>query len=354
MTNKPAPDKIETLSLYRKYRPADWSEVRGQEHVVKVLEGSVANGKIAHAYLFAGSRGTGKTSVARILAKALGTSANDIYEMDAASNRGVDDIRELRESILTLPFESKYKVYIIDEVHMLTKEAWAALLKTLEEPPAHAIFILATTERAKVPDTIQSRSQVFEFKKPTPVMLEEMISEVAAKEGKTLPPESAHLISLLGDGSFRDTYSILQKAISYSKDKKIDPEEVILVTGAPSNVLMRQMLEGIEKRDIGLLSTTLREAEKNGADIMIFMKMLLNKLRTAMLMRYAVGERKQIALDVGADESEHLAKFEKGAGKTLNSALLIELLEASLRINESPIKTLPIELAFIKAFGEEK
>ncbi len=345
---------METLSLYRKYRPSTWTEVRGQDHIVKVLDGSVKSGKIAHAYLFAGSRGTGKTSVARILAKALGTSEQDTYEMDAASNRGVDDIRELRESVLTLPFDSKYKVYIIDEVHMLTKEAWAALLKTLEEPPAHAIFILATTERNKVPDTIQSRSQVFEFKKPTPAMLEEMIAEVAQKEGKTLPPESANLISLLGDGSFRDAYSILQKAISYSKDKKIDPEEVILVTGAPSNILLRKVLEGIEKRDFGILSLALREAEKNGADISIFLKMLLVKLRTALLLRYAVSERKQIALEVGEAESEYLSKFEKSAGKTLDSALLASLLEASLQINASPIKTLPIELAFIRAFGENK
>ncbi len=343
---------METLSLYRKYRPSTWSEVRGQDHIVKVLEGSITNGKIAHAYLFSGSRGTGKTSVARILAKALDTSDNDIYEMDAASNRGVDDIRELREALQTLPFESKYKVYIIDEVHMLTKEAWAALLKTLEEPPAHAIFILATTERAKVPDTIQSRSQVFEFKKPTPVMLEEMIAEVAAKEGKTLPKESAHLISLLGDGSFRDSYSILQKAISYSKDKKIDPEEVILVTGAPSNILLRSVLEGIEKKDVGAISVALREAEKNGADISIFMKMLLNKLRTTLLLRYAPAEKKHIMGEVGEDESEYLSKFEKSAGKSLNSALLIALLEASLQIHESPIKTLPIELAFMKYFGE--
>lgn len=345
-------DKIETLSLYRKYRPKTWEEVRGQDHIVKVLEGSIKNGKVTHAYLFAGSRGTGKTSVARILAKSLGTTENDIYEMDAASNRGVDDIRELREALLTLPFESKYKVYIIDEVHMLTKEAWAALLKTIEEPPAHAIFILATTERAKVPDTIQSRSQVFEFKKPSPALLEIMIEETAEKEGKTLPKESAHLISLLGDGSFRDAYSILQKAISYSKDKKIDTEEVIMVTGAPSNVLLQKVMEGIAKKDLGEISNALAEAEKNGADIKIFLKMLLNKLRYALLLRYAPVEKKRIVQEVGNSETEYLLKFEKDAGKVLNSGLLVELLVASEQIADSPIKILPLELAFMKVFGE--
>src|SRR3989344_6343971 len=147
--------------LYRKYRPQKFADVIGQEHIVKVLEGAVALGNISHAYLFSGTRGTGKTSMARILSRAIGTSANDLVEMDAASNRGIDDIRDIRESVNTLPFESKYKVYIIDEVHMLTRDAWNAFLKTLEEPPAHVVFIMATTEIEKVPETVVSRCQTF-------------------------------------------------------------------------------------------------------------------------------------------------------------------------------------------------
>src|ERR1035437_8095361 len=152
--------------LYRTYRPTKWSEIMGQDHIVGALKDALANNRIAHAYLFSGSRGTGKTTTARILARELRTADEDIYEIDAASNRGIDNIRELREHVSVLPFSSPFKVYIIDEVHMLSKDAWNALLKTLEEPPKHAIFILATTELDKVPETIISRCQTFTFRKP--------------------------------------------------------------------------------------------------------------------------------------------------------------------------------------------
>ncbi len=215
-----------TQALYRKYRPLGWDAVRGQEHIVETLQSSIKLGNVAHAYLFFGSRGTGKTTVARIVARELGTSDNDIFEMDAASNRGIDDIRELRENISTLPFDSKYKVYIIDEAHMLTKEAWNAMLKTLEEPPAHVVFILATTELEKVPETIVSRCQVYTFKKPTMATLRDLAIDTAKSEGFTLEPAGADLVALLGDGSFRDMYGMLQKAIAGSVDKKISLKEI--------------------------------------------------------------------------------------------------------------------------------
>jgi len=202
--------------LYRKYRPDDWNAVLGQDHIVSVLENGIKLKRISHAYLFSGSRGTGKTSIARIFAKSLGVSDNDIYEIDAASNRGIDDIREIRDGVNVLPFESEYKVYIIDEVHMLTKEAFNAILKTLEEPPAHAIFILATTELEKVPETIVSRCQSFIFKKPTDNILTSAVTNVAKKEGYTLEEGGAGLIALLADGAFRDAYGTLQKVISFS------------------------------------------------------------------------------------------------------------------------------------------
>jgi DNA polymerase-3 subunit gamma/tau len=174
-------ESTEHRALYRKYRPQTFAEVRGQDQVVKVLQGALSQNHIGHAYLFAGGRGTGKTSVARIFARAVGVGDTDLYELDAASNRGIDDVRTLREAVNTLPFSSPYKVYIIDEVHMLTKEAFNALLKTLEEPPAHVIFILATTEMEKLPDTIVSRCEVHQFKQPSRAMLKEQVIDVAKK-----------------------------------------------------------------------------------------------------------------------------------------------------------------------------
>ena len=241
-------------ALYRKYRPQKFSEVLGQDHIVKVLESSIKLDRIAHAYIFSGSRGTGKTSIARILAKELGTSMNDISEIDAASNTGVDNIRSLNESVNTLPFDSKYKVYILDEAHMLSKGAWNALLKTLEEPPAHVIFILATTEFEKIPETVISRCQTFSFKKPTQKVLKEVVVAIAKKEGFILEPASADLIALLGDGSFRDAQSILQKVMGtvdpltkLGAGKKISLAEVVVVTGAPQGELVNDFIRALNQ-----------------------------------------------------------------------------------------------------------
>lgn len=174
------------IALYRKYRPSNFSEVIGQDHIVKAISGALSAGKVSHSYLLCGPRGTGKTTIARIIASELGTSPNDIYELDAASNRGIDDVRAIRDSVQTIPFDSKYKIYILDEVHMFTKDAWNALLKTIEEPPKHVIFILATTELEKVPETIVSRCQSFMFKKPTDAILSLAVTNIAKKEGYKL------------------------------------------------------------------------------------------------------------------------------------------------------------------------
>src|ERR1035437_4095075 len=271
-------------ALYRKYRPQKFKEVLGQDHIVKVLESSIANGNIAHAYIFSGSRGTGKTSIARILAKEIGTTPNDILEIDAASNTGVDDIRALNESVSTLPFESKYKVYILDEAHMLSKQAWNALLKTLEEPPKHVIFILATTEANKIPETIISRCQTFVFKKPTQKILKEVITAIAKKEKFNIDGASCELIALLGDGSFRDAQGILQKVMSASKDDKITLEEVELVTGAPKSEIVNDFIRSINEGNLELGLGAIAKATEANIDILLYFKLILHKMRAVLLM----------------------------------------------------------------------
>src|SRR3989338_6286161 len=243
---------VRHATLYRAYRPQTWEEAeRGQPQIVALLKAALKHPeKMAHAYLFAGSRGTGKTSVARILAREMGVSDKDLYEIDAASNRGIDDIRALRESVYAMPFDSPYKFYIIDEAHMLTKDAWNALLKTLEEPPKHAMFVLATTERDKVPETIQSRSQIHSFRQPSREILSQIVIDVAKDEGFAIERAGAELVALLAEGSFRDALSILQKVLSSSDSKKVTSADVEKVTGAQRGELVRQLLSGlVEKKE---------------------------------------------------------------------------------------------------------
>jgi DNA polymerase III subunit gamma/tau len=203
-----------TTSLYQTYRPNDWDQVIGQDEIIQTLKNQLDQDSISHGYLFYGSRGLGKTTTARILAEKLGIQSEDLYEIDAASNRGIDDIREIRDGVKVRPFRSPYKMYLIDEVHMLTKEAFNALLKTLEEPPAYIIFVLATTELHKVPDTIKSRVQVYTFKQPNLETLADFITRTAVAEKVDVKPEIALQLARLADGSYRDALGQLQKYIA--------------------------------------------------------------------------------------------------------------------------------------------
>lgn len=337
-------------SLYRTHRPAAFADVVGQEQVTKPLEEAAKAKKIGHAYLFAGSRGLGKTSVARIFAGAIGCAENDLYEIDAASNNSVEDIRALIEGVYTLPFQSPYKVYILDEVHMLSKGAWNAFLKTLEEPPTYAVFILATTELEKVPETVQSRCQVFEFKKPSRAVLAKMTAAVAKKEGYALAADAAELIAILADSSYRDALSVLQKVFASSPDKTLTREEVEQATGAPRREQVHALIAALAKGERAEALATIEKAAQAGADMKLFLELVLEALRATLLIRYAPDLRAPLQSELGADEFSALETFAKGKGIT--HAAMLAFLNAAERIRYAPIPALPLELAVLELYPE--
>lgn len=337
-------------SLYRTHRPATFADVVGQEQVTKPLEEAAKTKSIGHAYLFAGSRGLGKTSVARIFATAIGCSERDLYEVDAASNNSVEDIRTLTEGVYTLPFESPYKVYLLDEVHMLSKGAWNAFLKTLEEPPSHAVFILATTELEKVPETVQSRCQVFEFKKPTRATLTRMVTAVAKKEGIALASDAAELIAMLAGGSYRDALSVLQKVMSAAEGKTLSREVVEAVTGAPKREQVHALVAALAAGERGAALAAIEKAAKSGADMKLFLELVLETLRTTLLLRYAPELRGELVAEIGTDESAALEKF--AGEKGITHAAMLAFLTATDRIRYAPIPALPLELAVLELFPE--
>ncbi len=351
------------IALYRKYRPKTFEEVIGQEHIVSVLENEVKQGKISHAYLFSGSRGIGKTSIARIFAKALDVSRDDIYEIDGASNRRIEDVRAIREAVHTLPYHSKYKVYIIDETHMLTAEAFNALLKTLEEPPEHVIFILATTEPHKLPDTIISRCEHFTFRKPPHKSIMESVIDIAKKEKYAIGKSSASLIATLADGSFRDALSTLQKIIHSSlpvevsaksgADNKLSPEEVEKVLGAPKAEFVMGVIEAVALGSAEKALSFVRLVSEADSDMQVFLKMLLRNLRFILLLRFAKDMKEMIENETGEEEFVKLEALAKNA-KNINSKTLLAFLEASSRQTYASIPELPIELAIIESCGVEK
>ena len=346
------------LALYRKYRPKSFKEVLGQDHIVSVLENSIQTNKVSHAYLFVGSRGTGKTSVARIFAENIGVTLNDLYEIDAASNRGIEDIKMLREGVRVLPFDSKYKVYIIDEVHMLSKDAWGALLKTLEEPPKHVIFILATTEFHKVPETIISRCQVFTFRKASEAINKSMLLEVAKKEGYQLEPDGAELLAILGDGSFRDALGELQKVLNFSqkggKNKKISREDVEKTTGVPKTVLVNDFISAISKKDLANGILAVQKASKENLDMKLYFKLIIAKFRLAIIMRYAPKLEDEMAGDIGEEDLKFLkALVKEDKDGMLRSPALSILLEEYQNMDKAFITELPLELALVKIISKD-
>lgn len=339
-------------TLYRAYRPTQWDEVRGQTQVTDVLQKAIKNKRIAHAYLFAGSRGTGKTTVARILAHCIGVSDKDLYEIDAASNRGIDDVRALREGVYAMPFESPYKLYLIDEAHMLTKEAWNALLKTVEEPPAHVIFVFATTDRDKVPETIQSRCEIYSFKQPTRAVLAEAVADVARQEGYTLERSAAELVALLAEGSFRDALSILQKVLAVSKDKKVDVQEVELVSGAPRGEMVRSLLKALSEQDAAQALTAIGEASRSNVDMRTLTRLLIHRLRVVLLMRFAPALADALAAELTEADLELVHAIVKNPSVTSETVRV--LLEVHSQMTYAAVPALPLELAVVDLCASAK
>lgn len=272
--------------LYRKYRSRSLGEIVGQEHITTTLENALKAGKISHAYLFTGPRGTGKTSIARILAHEINNlpysedTHFDIIEIDAASNNGVEDVRELREKVQSAPTSAKYKVYIIDEVHMLSKAAFNALLKTLEEPPEHVIFILATTEAHKLPETIISRTQRYSFR---PVPLEQVIAHlkhIADEEKIAVDDDALHLIAEHGEGSFRDSISLLDQASSLGGAVTVTNVEQLL--GRAPSTLVDALLSNVVAHDAAKVTETLRELYDKGYEPAMVSVQLGKRLRAEL------------------------------------------------------------------------
>lgn len=345
--------KDSSIALYRKYRPENFDEVVGQDHIVKAIGGALKAGKVSHAYLLCGPRGTGKTTIARIIAKELGSSVNDIYELDAASNRGIDDVRSIRDSVGTMPFDSKYKIYILDEVHMFTKDAWNALLKTIEEPPKHVIFILATTELEKVPETIVSRCQSFMFKKPTDNILSSFITNVSQKEGYALEEGGAGLIALLADGAFRDALGTLHKVISFSNDKLISLKDIEEVTGSPNTLLVDDFLDAISSKEIEKGFLCIKRASDENIDMAIYLKMILVKLRYALILRYSPKMKKEIEGMISEHDMQYITNLIANKPEYISSVTLSILLESYQLLRNAVISELPLELALVKILNEK-
>lgn len=357
---------MEYLALYRKYRPKTFDEVIGQEHITRALQNQIANGKIAHAYLFTGSRGIGKTSVARILAKAVNCLDNqsgspcgkcsnclkfdkesdiNVIEIDAASNNRVDDVRELREKVKFMPINAKYKVYIIDEVHMLTDSAFNALLKTLEEPPAHVIFILATTEVHKLPATILSRCIRFDFRLLSVEKLTQILVNVFNQEKIEYEHEALKLIASSGEGSVRDTLSIADCVVAYGQGK-VTKEDVLKVLGTTDYQLLVEYFNLLNNKDIGGVLQFTENLDQKGKNLSIFVKDLAKHCRDLLICATCKEPNKLLNLpeDVFKLYTEQAKQIEEqklldfmqifaGAENELRYTLSPRLLLESLSIN---------------------
>ena len=295
-------------ALYRKFRPTSFSEMVGQEHITRTLKNQIMAGRVGHAYLFNGGRGTGKTSAAKILARAINClnpkdgepcneceicreaingSLTDIVEMDAASNNSVEDIRQIREEVNFLPTKAKYRVYIIDEVHMLSTGAFNALLKTLEEPPEHVKFILATTEPQKLPATILSRCQRFDFKQISNDDIIKRLKIVCDEIKVEVTPEALNVIAVLAEGGMRDALSILERCLQ-DGETKIDEDKVKDLVGIPKLVYINKIVTSIIENNVDTALQTIEEVTNDGKDIQNFLWEIIKYVKDILVYKESI------------------------------------------------------------------
>ena len=348
--------------FYRKWRPQTLAEVVGQEHVTRTLRNALETGRVAHAYLFCGPRGTGKTSTGRILAKAINCLSNgkgepcnacemcqaitkgsalDIIEIDAASNRKIDDVRDLRERVRFAPATARYKVYIIDEVHMLTTEASNALLKTLEEPPPQTVFILATTEPHRMLPTILSRCQRFDFRKLSQGVVVSKLMRVCEEEGIAVEPQGLGLIARSVSGSLRDAENVLQQLVTYY-GSKIDTHQVEDMLGVTSDSRVRELARHIVEKDISGGLATINSVVGDGIDLLQFNRGLVDYLRSMLWVKSGAAESAGIA-------PEDLAEVEGLTGRMSVDDLVQALkLFGEVDLRSKDYSSLPLELALVE------
>jgi DNA polymerase-3 subunit gamma/tau len=365
-------------SLYRKWRPQKFSEVVGQHYTVQTLKNAITQGQISHAYLFAGPRGTGKTTIARIFAKAINCpkrkdgepcdecpscqritrgSALDVIEIDGASNRGIDQIRQLREEVKFAPAEGRYKVYIIDEVHMLTHEAFNALLKTLEEPPERVIFIFATTEPHRVPPTVLSRCQAYEFKNIPAEQIETQLAQIAQAESYHVEADALRAIARHARGALRDALVLLEQLVSFKGDTTIVAEDLYEILGLPPQELLDEFLTALLLREGARALQLITDLAERGRDFDVFLEELLHRSRALLIDKLGASA---VELPGSASDwirlTDQLLELKREMRYAFDKRMLLEV--KALQIADSsgapPVKSAPVESQLSQSTGSQK